>query len=69
MRAVVFTGEGDNSVVEVQDRPTPVLGPEDICVQVSFAGLNPADLLQREGKYPRPPERRRTFRASRLPEP
>jgi len=55
MRTVVFTGEGDNSVVEVQDRPTPVLGREDICVQVAFAGLNPADLLQREGKYPPPP--------------
>jgi putative PIG3 family NAD(P)H quinone oxidoreductase len=55
MRAVVFTGAGGNEVVRVEERPDPVPGPEDIVVDVRFAGLNPADLQQRAGRYPAPP--------------
>lgn len=55
MRAVVFTGAGGNDVVVVEQRPNPVPGPEDVVVRVSYAGLNPADLVQRAGSYPAPP--------------
>jgi NADPH:quinone reductase-like Zn-dependent oxidoreductase len=55
MKAVIFTGAGGNEVVQVEDRPDPVPGSEDVCVWVTFAGLNPADLLQRAGRYPAPP--------------
>lgn len=55
MRAVVFTGVGGNEVVSVEERPDPVPGAEDVLVRVSFAGLNPADLVQRAGNYPAPP--------------
>jgi putative PIG3 family NAD(P)H quinone oxidoreductase len=55
MRAVTFRGAGGNEVVEVRERPDPTLGPEDVLVAVRFAGLNPADLSQREGHYPAPP--------------
>jgi NADPH:quinone reductase len=55
MRAIVFTGAGGNEVVSVEERPAPVPGPEDVLVQVAFAGLNPADLVQRAGNYPAPP--------------
>jgi putative PIG3 family NAD(P)H quinone oxidoreductase len=55
MRAVVFTGAGGNEVVSVETRPGPDPGPEDIVVRVSYAGLNPADLMQRAGNYPAPP--------------
>ena len=55
MRAVVFTGVGGNEVVSVEERPDPVPGTEDLLVRVSFAGLNPADLVQRAGNYPAPP--------------
>jgi NADPH2:quinone reductase len=55
MRAVVFTGAGGNEVVSVEERPDPVPGPEDVIVRVAFAGLNPADLVQRAGNYPAPP--------------
>jgi putative PIG3 family NAD(P)H quinone oxidoreductase len=55
MRAVVFRGAGGNEVVELVDRPDPPPGPEDVVVAVRFAGLNPADLQQREGRYPAPP--------------
>ena len=55
MRAVVFSGAGGNEVVSVQERPDPEPGPEDVVVAVAFAGLNPADLVQRAGNYPAPP--------------
>jgi putative PIG3 family NAD(P)H quinone oxidoreductase len=55
MRAVVFDGAGGNEVVRVEERPDPVPGPEDVVVAVAFAGLNPADVQQREGRYPAPP--------------
>ncbi len=55
MRAVTFDGAGGNEVVEVLERPDPLLGTDDVLVAVRFAGMNPADLLQREGRYPAPP--------------
>jgi putative PIG3 family NAD(P)H quinone oxidoreductase len=55
MRAVVFNGDGGNEVVELVDRPDPPPGPEDVVVVARFVGLNPADLQQREGRYPAPP--------------
>ena len=55
MKAVVFTGAGGNEVVAVEDRPDPTPGSEDVVVRVAFAGLNPADLVQRAGNYPAPP--------------
>ncbi len=55
MKAVVFTGAGGNEVVRVEQRPDPVPGDEDVLVRVRFAGLNPADLQQRAGRYPAPP--------------
>lgn len=54
MRAVVFTGAGGNEVVDLAERADPSPGPEDVVVHVRFAGLNPADLLQRAGRYPAP---------------
>ena len=55
MRAVVFSGAGGNEVVSVEDRPDPEPGPDDVLIAVRFAGLNPADVVQREGRYPAPP--------------
>ena len=55
MRAVVFIGAGGNEVVRLDDRADPAPGDQDVLVQVRFAGLNPADLQQRAGRYPAPP--------------
>lgn len=55
MRAVVFTGAGGNEVVDVLERPDPRPGPSEVLVAVEIAGMNPADLEQREGRYPPPP--------------
>jgi len=54
MRAVVYTGAGGNEVVRLEERPDPVPGSNDVLVRVTYAGLNPADVVQREGRYPAP---------------
>lgn len=38
-----------------EDRATPQPGPHDVVVSVRAAGINAADLLQRQGFYPAPP--------------
>ena len=55
MKAVEFTGAGGNEVVRVEERADPVIGDHEVLVDVVAAGLNPADLQQREGRYPAPP--------------
>ncbi len=44
----------DGSLV-VRDRPDPAPGSGELLVRVAAAGLNAADLLQRQGLYPAPP--------------
>jgi putative PIG3 family NAD(P)H quinone oxidoreductase len=41
--------------LEVLERPVPEPAPGGVVVQVSGAGLNRADLIQRAGGYPAPP--------------
>jgi NADPH:quinone reductase len=55
VKAVVFTGAGGNEVVRLEERPDPSPAGEEVVVGVRFAGLNPADLIQRAGSYPAPP--------------
>lgn len=55
MRAVVFAGAGGNEVIRLEELPDPVPGSEELLVRVTHAGLNPADLSQRDGSYPAPP--------------
>jgi len=55
MKAVVILRPGGPEVLSVQEVPTPVAKPYEVLVRVRSAGLNRADLLQREGKYPAPP--------------
>jgi NADPH2:quinone reductase len=38
-----------------QDHPDPQPGPGDLMVSVAAAGINAADLMQRQGHYPAPP--------------
>src|SRR3954466_6154329 len=56
MRAVVITAHGDPSVLKVQDRPDPGLGPGQVRVDVKAAGLNFADVMARMGLYPDAPK-------------
>lgn len=55
MRAVTYTGSGGNEVVRLAERPDPVPEGDEVLVRVRYAGINPADLQQRNGKYPPPP--------------
>ncbi|MFY9782249.1 MAG: zinc-binding dehydrogenase [Acidimicrobiales bacterium] len=41
--------------LEVVERDTPEVGPHDVLVEVHSAGINAADLMQRDGYYPAPP--------------
>lgn len=54
MRAVVYTGAGGNEVVAVAERPDPQPHGDEVLVAPAFAGINPADLQQRDGQYPPP---------------
>jgi len=55
MRAVVFAGHGGNEVVRLEARPDPVPGAHEVVVAARFAGINWADVAQRQGNYPPPP--------------
>jgi NADPH2:quinone reductase len=56
MRAVVITQPGGPEVLAIQEVPTPEPQGEQVRVRVHAAGLNRADLLQRAGGYPAPPD-------------
>ncbi len=55
MRAVVITEPGGPEVLQWQDVPDPVPGPGDVIIETAAAGVNRADLMQRQGLYPPPP--------------
>jgi len=56
MKAVVITRFGGPEVLEIQDVPAPQPGPHEVLVHVRSTALNRADLLQRLGRYPAPPD-------------
>jgi putative PIG3 family NAD(P)H quinone oxidoreductase len=55
MRAVIADGAGGPEVLSVGELPDPTPGPGEVVLDVVAAGLNRADLLQRQGLYPPPP--------------
>lgn len=55
MRAIVITRHGDADVLQVQERPAPVMRPGGVRVAVRAAGVNFADLMARLGLYPDAP--------------
>ena len=55
MRAVIITQPGGPEVLRLEEVPDPVPGPGEVLVAVAAAGLNRADVLQRQGPYPPPP--------------
>jgi putative PIG3 family NAD(P)H quinone oxidoreductase len=55
VRAVLFDRPGDETVLRVGDAPAPACGPGELRLSVRAAGVNRADLMQRQGFYPPPP--------------
>ncbi len=53
MRAIVI---GPNASLDLRDVPTPEPGPGQARVRIRACGVNRADLLQRRGFYPAPPD-------------
>jgi putative PIG3 family NAD(P)H quinone oxidoreductase len=54
VRAVVVTNPGGPEVLAEADVPDPVAAPGGVVLEVVAAGVNRADLLQRQGHYPPP---------------
>jgi putative PIG3 family NAD(P)H quinone oxidoreductase len=57
MRAIVLRDHGGPEVLQIEEVPDPVGGPDDIVVDVAHTALNRADTLQRMGLYPDPRNR------------
>jgi NADPH:quinone reductase len=55
MRFVDFSASGGPEVLTVGMQPVPRPGPGEVLMRVKAAGINRADLHQRQGNYPPPP--------------
>lgn len=51
MRAVMFTGTGDPSILRIVELPARAPGPGEVRIRVTSAGLNRADANYRLGRY------------------
>ncbi|GAA5096256.1 NAD(P)H-quinone oxidoreductase [Nocardia iowensis] len=54
VRAIKLNGFGGPEVMAWADAPDPVPGHGEVLIEVAAAGVNRADLLQRQGNYPPP---------------
>jgi len=55
MRAVIVNKPGGVEALEVVDVPTPEPAAGEVLIRVTAAGVNRADLMQRQGRYDPPP--------------
>ena len=55
MQAIIVSSPGGPEVLELRDRPDLETRPGEVRIDVRAAGVNRADLLQRQGHYPPPP--------------
>jgi len=55
MKALVIIHPGGPEVLQIEDRPKPTFGPDEVLVKVAAAGVNRPDVFQRKGNYPPPP--------------
>jgi putative PIG3 family NAD(P)H quinone oxidoreductase len=56
VKAIVAREPGAPDVLELREVGTPSPGPHEVLVKVAAAGVNRADLLQRQGHYRQPPD-------------
>lgn len=54
MKAIVIGTPGGPEALEVKDVPAPEAGPGEVLIDVIAAGINRADVMQRQGHYPVP---------------
>ncbi len=55
MKAIQTRGNGGPEVLELDEVATPSPGHGEVLIKVAAAGVNRADLQQRQGHYPPPP--------------
>jgi len=55
MKAITIPTPGDADSLVLDEVPTPEIAADEVLVQVAAAGVNRADLMQRQGFYPPPP--------------
>src|SRR3954452_9050171 len=55
MRAVRLTGFGGTELLRIEEDEMPRPGKGEVLIRVGAAGVNRADLHQRQGHYPPPP--------------
>ncbi|WP_104434141.1 NAD(P)H-quinone oxidoreductase [Kineococcus xinjiangensis] len=55
MRAITVPSPGGPDALVLAELPDPVATPGTVVVRVAAAGVNRADVLQRQGHYPPPP--------------
>jgi putative PIG3 family NAD(P)H quinone oxidoreductase len=55
MRAIAFDAPGGPDVLQLREVDLPEPGPQDVLIQVAYAGVNRPDCIQRQGLYPPPP--------------
>jgi putative PIG3 family NAD(P)H quinone oxidoreductase len=54
MKYVTCSQSGGPEVLAIAEMPVPLPRPDEVLIRVTAAGLNRADILQRQGKYPPP---------------
>ncbi|MGF7074016.1 NAD(P)H-quinone oxidoreductase [Mucilaginibacter sp. 3215] len=54
MKAIVITQPGGPEVLQLTDRPKPVIANDEVLIKVIAAGINRPDVFQRKGNYPPP---------------
>jgi len=55
MTAIAAAEPGGPEVLRPEQRPVPRPGPGEVLIKIAAAGVNGADLSQRQGRYPMPP--------------
>lgn len=55
MHAIVITEPGGPEVLKWAEVPDPQPSPDGVVIDVTAAGVNRADMMQRQGHYPPPP--------------
>ena len=55
VKAIVAREAGPPDVLELREVETPRPAPDEVLIKVAAAGVNRADLLQRQGRYQLPP--------------
>ena len=54
MKALRIEEYGSVEVLEWKDAPEPTPSPHQVLIRVDAAGVNYADIMRRQGNYPRP---------------